>query len=116
MITQKQYVDRLEKMITSVDEVCTTCPARLRFMPTKKYQFMPAGKHVILKTWRNSGGGIRADICEMCRDFVDLSRWTYACPCFILINQKRDPRRTAHDAIERYKCGKHKWNKEDKND
>ena len=114
MITRKQYVDRLEKMLNSVDDVCATCPARRRFMRTRQVGVTPITQTTLLKAWSTSFGRMNYTICDMCRDFVDLNRYIHSCPCFLLINRKANPRQTAHDAIKRYRNDTHKWNKEGK--
>ena len=90
MISQKQYVARLEKML-KVDEPCGTCP-------TNSY-----------KGWFD---------CDVCRDFIDIDSlnvwdgWD-GCPCY-LFKRPHTALKRAGKAIIAYKAGTHKWQKEDK--
>ena len=101
MITQKQYVARLEKMLR-VDEPCGTCPGYRGF-----------GDPCVcdpLRTWEGKWGLVDRRICKMCFDFIGLNTYPSGthCPC-TSYKRKHTALKRAGKAIQRWKAGTHKW-------
>ena len=93
MITKKQYVERLRKMLDE-PEPCVTCPGFENFGSYIK------GEGVLMKDWVDpDGDDIDDEICEMCADFVGCK----TCPCFEL--KAPEAIRRARLAIEMFDEG-----------
>lgn len=101
MITQKQYVDRLEKML-KVEKPCATCPARVKFGHWETAS--------VVKGWEGKDKvNPSYEICAMCGDFVGVEDGgNVPCPCMTLKGPDEAISR-AHAAIKAYREGKHKW-------
>jgi len=103
MITRKQYVDRLAKMLDE-PKPCSTCPGMMGFVHYETH-------FTLLKAWRDPDypSGVDSKICDMCMDFIDLPR-TPRCPCFRLAFGEALRRASAR--VREWAKGSHKWQKE----
>jgi hypothetical protein len=102
MITQKQYVDRLEKML-KLEKPCATCPGFSRFMDHER-------EPKVLSDWGNDDGMMFIEICRMCMDFVNLPE-NPRCPCWATYPKRAI--RLAHKAVAAYRNGTHRWCKKE---
>ena len=106
MISKKQYVNRLEKML-KVDQPCETCPGLKGFNSMElKLGYLPL--------WQVNKVAYPDDyICQMCFDFIDLpvEEFGSCCPCKYF-KRNRTALKRAHKAIIAYKNGTHRWCKE----
>jgi len=103
MISQKQYVNRLEKML-KVDKPCGTCPMAKRFMNIE-FMSLPTDWAII---GTHYGGSIDEDICYMCHDFIGVENEYHPCPCDYFKRRSTALKR-AHKAIIAYRNSTHKW-------